>query len=270
MIETPRDEGGWLRRIAAAPDARIRLVCLPHAGGAASAYRGWAPFAPRGVEVLAVQYPGRGDRYGDPLSPDLDTLAADVAAAVDALPERLPVVLFGHSMGALVAYETARVLAARGRPAARLVVSGRRAPTVRWGGTLHRQDDAALLADLERHSGTAPEILADDDMRRTVLACLRDDYRLVETHRTAPGPGTGCPVSVFSGDADPELRPAEAEAWHRLGDGDGDGDAGGTGLRVFRGGHFYLAERPAEVVEAIASLLDPALAFPAPAEAMFP
>ncbi len=266
MIETPRDEGGWLRRIAAAPDARIRLVCLPHAGGAASAYRGWAPFAPRGVEVLAVQYPGRGDRYGDPLSPDLDTLAADVAAAVDALPERLPVVLFGHSMGALVAYETARVLAARGRPAARLVVSGRRAPTVRWGGTLHRQDDAALLADLERHSGTAPEILADDDMRRTVLACLRDDYRLVETHRTAPGPGTGCPVSVFSGDADPELRPAEAEAWHRL----GDGDAGGTGLRVFRGGHFYLAERPAEVVEAIASLLDPALAFPAPAEAMFP
>ncbi|MWJ87117.1 thioesterase, partial [Clavibacter michiganensis subsp. michiganensis] len=161
-----------------------------------------------------------------------------------------------------------RRLAARVRPAARLVVSGRRAPTVRWGGTLHRQDDAALLADLERHSGTAPEILADDDMRRTVLACLRDDYRLVETHRTAPGPGTGCPVSVFSGDADPELRPAEAEAWHRL--GDGDGDAGGTGLRVFRGGHFYLAERPAEVVEAIASLLDPALAFPAPAEAMFP
>ncbi|RII89311.1 thioesterase II family protein, partial [Clavibacter michiganensis] len=86
------------------------------AGGAATAYRGWAPFAPRGVEVLAVQYSGRGDRYGDPVSPDLDTLAAEVAEAVDALPERLPVVLFGHSMGALVAYETARVLAARGRP----------------------------------------------------------------------------------------------------------------------------------------------------------
>lgn len=273
MIETPRDEGGWLRRVAAAPDPRIRLVCLPHAGGAASAYRGWAPFAPRGVEVLAVQYPGRGDRYGDPVSRDLDTLAADVAAAVDAMPGRLPVVLFGHSMGALVAYETARVLAARGRPAVRLVVSGRRAPTVRWGGTLHRQDDAALLADLERHGGTAPELLADDDMRRTVLACLRDDYRLVETHRTAPGPGPGCPVSVFSGDADPELHPAEAEAWHRLGDDDGRRTAGagtGDGLRVFRGGHFYLAERPAEVVEAIVSLLDPALAFPAAAESMFP
>lgn len=274
MIETPRAEGGWLRRIAAAPDARIRLVCLPHAGGAASAYRGWAPFAPRGVEVVAVQYPGRGDRYGDPVSADLDALAADVAAAVDALPGRLPVALFGHSMGALVAYETARVLAARGRPAVRLVVSGRRAPTVRWGGTLHRQDDAALLADLERQGGTPPEILADDDMRRTVLACLRDDYRLVETHRTAPGPGPGCPVSVFSGDADPELHPAEAAAWHRLGgDGTGTGAGGaatGDDLRVFRGGHFYLAERPAEVVEAIASLLDPALAFPAAAEPMFP
>ncbi|RII91802.1 thioesterase II family protein, partial [Clavibacter michiganensis] len=157
-------------------------------------------------------------------------------------------------------------------PAARLVVSGRRAPTVRWGGTLHRQDDAALVADLERQGGTAPEILADDDMRRTVLACLRDDYRLVETHRTAPGPGPGCPVSVFSGDADPELRPAEAEAWHLLvaGGGPDSGADSGTGLRVFRGGHFYLAERPAEVVEAIASLLDPALAFPTQAEAMFP
>ncbi|UKF80741.1 thioesterase II family protein [Clavibacter californiensis] len=272
MIETPRAEGGWLRRVAPAPDARIRLLCLPHAGGAASAYRGWAPFAPRGVEVVAVQYPGRADRYGDPVSPDLDALAADVAAAVDALPDRLPVVLFGHSMGALVAYETARVLAARGRPAVRLVVSGRRAPTVRWGGTLHRQDDDVLLADLERHGGTAPALLADDDMRRTVLACLRDDYRLVETHRTAPGPGPGCPVSVFSGDADPELSPPEAEAWHRLGvdDGSATGPETADGLRVFRGGHFYLAERPAEVVEAIVSLLDPALAFPAAAESMFP
>ncbi|MDA3804713.1 alpha/beta fold hydrolase [Clavibacter sp. CT19] len=276
MIDTPRIEDAWLRRIQAAPAPRIRLVCLPHAGGAASAYRGWAPFVPRGVELLGVQYPGRGDRYGDPVSPDLDALAADVATAVGALSDRLPVVLFGHSMGALVAYETARLLAAAGRPAVRLVVSGRRAPTERWGGTLHRQDDAVLLADLVRQGGTAPEILADDDMRRTVLACLRDDYRLVETHRTRPGPGPGCPVSVFSGDADPELRPAEAEAWHRLvGDADAgsDGDArpdGDARLRVFRGGHFYLAERPAEVVEAIVSLLDPALAFPADAEAMFP
>jgi len=277
MIDTPRTEDACLRRLRAAAAPRIRLVCLPHAGGAASAYRGWAPFVPRGVELLGVQYPGRADRYGDPVSPDLDALAADVATAVAALPGPLPVVLFGHSMGALVAYETARLLASAGRPAARLVVSGRRAPTERWGGTLHRQDDDVLLDDLVRQGGTAPEILADDDMRRTVLACLRDDYRLVETHRTAAGPGPRCPVSVFSGDADPELRPAEAAAWHRLvaddggaGPADAAGPDGDARLRVFRGGHFYLAERPAEVVEAIVSLLDPALAFPEDAEAMFP
>ncbi|CCE74269.1 thioesterase II family protein [Clavibacter nebraskensis] len=265
MIDTPRAAPGPLRRLAAAPDARIRLVCLPHAGGAATAHRGWAPFLPAGVELVGVQYPGRGDRFGDPLPRDLDALAAEIADAVAALTDRLPVVLFGHSMGALVAYETARLLAARDRPAVRLVVSGRRAPTVRWGGTLHLQDEDVLLADLERQGGTAAEILADAEMRRTVLACLRDDYRLVETHRTAPGPDPRCPLSVFSGDADPELRPAEADAWHRLA-----GGAGGADLAVFPGGHFYLQARRAEVVEALVSRLDPALAFPAQAEAMFP
>lgn len=111
--------------------ARARLICFPHAGGAAGGYRGWALDAPWDVEVSAVQYPGRGDRFGEHPAADMTSLVDDVVAGLlrehtaDALATT---VLFGHSMGAAVAYETARRLAVTGRPPAALVVSGQPAP----------------------------------------------------------------------------------------------------------------------------------------------
>jgi pyochelin biosynthetic protein PchC len=252
MFET----SAWLRRWPMRPSARLQLVCFPHAGGSASAFRGWSGLLPPTVELVAVQYPGREDRFGEPLVDDMDALVAGVAGALTSVLDR-PHVLFGHSMGSAVAYETALELRRRGVPGLRrLVASGREAPTRNRGGGVHRGDDDALCAELTRLGGTAAEVLADADLRRAVLGYVRNDYRLIETYTPRPAAPLGCPVTVFTGTQDPELPVAEAEAWAPLGDGRVD-------VESFPGGHFYLGAQRGAVVAALLRRMDPALVGPA-------
>ncbi|WP_320783227.1 thioesterase II family protein [Streptomyces sp. CRN 30] len=246
----------WIRRWSVGPAARYTLVCLPHAGGSATFYRPWAALLPPEVELLAVQYPCREDRLEDSEITGMGELVDAVADAVTPLLDR-PYVLFGHSMGSAVAWELARELARRGAPGPRrLFASGRAAPGTAVTGDLHRQSDAVLDAELSRLGGTGREILDDPGLRALVLTAVRHDYRVVETHRPAPGPPLTCPVHVLTGDADPELGTARA----------GDRAGGWAGLttartevRVFPGDHFYLTPRRREVVATVLRRLDPSL-----------
>lgn len=227
-------------------------MCLPHAGGSASAFRAWSGLLPASVELLVVQYPGREDRFGELLVDDMDTLVGAVTDALTGVLDR-PYVLFGHSMGSAVAYEIARELLARGVPAPqRLVASGREAPVRAVGGEVHLGDDETLVAELTRLGGTAAEVLADPDLRRAVLGYVRNDYRLIETYRPRVATALGCPVTVFTGSSDPELSLDAAADWAPLGDGRVD-------VQAFPGGHFYLGPQRAEVVAALLRRLDPAL-----------
>jgi pyochelin biosynthetic protein PchC len=249
----PADQ--WLRRWPRQPAALLQLVCFPHAGGSASAFRGWTAHLPPTVELVAVQYPGREDRFGEPMVDDMAVLVDAVSDALAATLDR-PYVLFGHSMGSAVAYETAQELRRRGVPGLRrLVASGREAPVRRRGGIVHRGDDEALCAELTRLGGTAVEVLADPELRRAVLGYVRNDYRLIETYTPRPAPPLDCPVTVFNGTDDPELSIADAHGWAPLGNGEVD-------VQSFPGGHFYLTAQRAQVVAALLRRLDPALVGP--------
>src|SRR3546814_15358177 len=105
--------GGWFVRARPRPAAELRLCCFPHAGGAASSYFAWAG-ALEAVDVLAVQPPGREGRLAEPLIADMTTLLDRLVAAIEPQLDR-PFVFFGHSLGALVAFETARALRRRDR-----------------------------------------------------------------------------------------------------------------------------------------------------------
>ncbi|GFH34441.1 thioesterase II family protein [Streptomyces pacificus] len=232
----------WLRRFHDAPQgAAPRVVCFPHAGGAASWYMPLATaLAPR-AEVLAVQYPGRQDRRGEPLVDDVRVLARRITEVVAPLRDR-PLVLFGHSMGASVAFEVATALQAGSSDVAHLFVSGRRAPQYPHDEKVHRLDDAGVIAEVRRLAGTDSRVFDDEELVRMVLPAIRGDYRAAETYRYLPGPPLTCPVTALTGDRDPKTTVGEAAGWEER-------TTGPFRLRVFPGGHFFLAEHSEAVVE---------------------
>lgn len=234
----------WLRRFRPAEDVRCRLVCFPHAGGTASFYSPLARALPDSVEALGVQYPGRKERYAENCVDNLDELADEIFGNLRDMGD-IPLVLFGHSMGAIVAYEVARRLErSDSGPPVGLIVSGRRAPSISRDETMHLLDEAGLVAAILKLGGTEPLILADRSMRRLVLPAIRADYTAIETYRHLLEPMLTCPISVFTGESDPRVALAEAHAWQ-------EHTTGPFSLRSFPGGHFYLNEQRASVITAL-------------------
>jgi pyochelin biosynthetic protein PchC len=243
---TAQTGAAWLRRHRPRPDARARIACFPHAGGTAGFFRAWANDPPPAVELLAVQYPGREDRIAEPCIDDAGTLVRAVAGALDDVAAA-PLVLFGHSLGAVLAYETARELAARGRSPSALVVSGRPAPCFERGGSAHVSEEA-IWADVQRLGGTSREVLEYPELRALLLPMLQSDYRISETYAERPGPRLEIPVLACIGDADPEVTEAEARGWSAV-------TSGPFALRVFTGDHFYLSAARRELVDAMTRFL---------------
>jgi pyochelin biosynthetic protein PchC len=242
---TPARTGTAVRRPVPRVCARARVLCFPHAGGAASHYRAWAADAPWDVEFAVIQYPGREDRYAEPAPTDMAELAGAITGELLAAGEEwahLPTVLFGHSMGAAVAYEVARGLTAAGRAPAALVVSGRPAPRLSRPGTVHLGSDDDLVADLRRLGGTSSGILGNDSLMTAVLPTIRCDYRLIETYRPLPGVPLRAPVTVLYGDRDPEVDEREAAAWCEATEGTCE-------PHVFPGDHFYLEAHRRQVLD---------------------
>jgi surfactin synthase thioesterase subunit len=234
----------WIMRFHPSGEAPVRLVVFPHAGGAASFYHPLsARFAPD-ADVVCLQYPGRQDRRQEPCITDIGELADRVAGELLALGDK-PTVFFGHSMGAVLAFETALRLERAGRGAPRaLVVSGRRAPSRYRRETVHRRDDDGILAEIKRLGGTDLRLL-DDELLRIALPSIRGDYQAIETYVCEPGQRVRCPVVVLTGDADPVTTLDEAEAWQEHTDGQ-------FRISVLPGGHFFLTAQQDEVCAEIA------------------
>ncbi|MFJ4656780.1 thioesterase II family protein [Nocardia sp. NPDC088792] len=248
MIGPSIASGLWVRRYQPSPDSAVRLVCLPHAGGSASFFQPVARALTRTVDVLAVQYPGRQDRYAEPCIIDLRELAGHVFEAIKAWTD-IPLALFGHSMGATVAFEVAlRLEQELGVTPTVLFASGRRAPSQHRDEPVHLHDDNSLIAELLSLNGTDPNVLRDDEIRRMVLPAVRADYQAVETYRYEPGPKLKCRVVALVGDRDPRVSVADAKAWD-------EHTTGSFELRTFSGGHFYLVDELQDVLAVLATEL---------------
>ncbi|ABC34245.1 thioesterase II family protein [Burkholderia thailandensis] len=244
----PRPHAGWVRELRLSPCPRAQLVCFPHAGGTASFFRGWARALPWDLDLLALQYPGREDRFGEPCARSIDALAGPAA---DALVDyaRKPLVLFGHSLGAALAYEVALRLERRGAAPLYVAVSSQPPPHRQRASNLHRQSDEALLNDVARLSGEHAALLADPELRAIYLPMIRDDYRAIETYRRERPPMLGAPLGVMLPLADPELDRDEAHAWQ---------DVACRPIRVttFDGDHFYLRREYPALIAHIVEQID--------------
>lgn len=251
--DTTTDVATWIRRFFPAPQAAVQVVCLPHAGGSAPFYRPMAQALSPEFEVLAVQYPGRQDRHREPLVDYLRTLADQVAAPVLKAVDR-PFALFGHSMGATLAYEVAVRLEKAGRTPLRVFASGRRAPSRHRDERVHERDDDGIIAELRSLSGTDQRVFGNEELLRMVMPAIRHDYRAAETYLFQPGtPPLSCPITALTGDQDPKASLAEVEAWR-------DHTTADFEMLTYTGGHFFLVDHAADVLRVVAERLRQAAA----------
>ena len=240
----------WLRISQPKPQARLRLFCFPYAGGAASIYRVWHQHLPADVEVCAVQLPGRENRIRERpytnLVEGVQTLLPNLLPSLDK-----PFALFGHSMGALIAYELAQQLQSHGQTPTHLLVSGRRAPVLPEPEALIHTlpGSAAFLNALQRRYNNLPALIFDDaELRELFVPLLRADLTLVETYQSRSKVPLPCPLVALGGADDPHATPAELRAWQALTQAD-------FVLHLFPGGHFYLNEQAQLLLTTIARYL---------------
>jgi surfactin synthase thioesterase subunit len=223
--------------------AAARLFCFSHAGAGGSAYRGWSDAAPAELEICMIQLPGRESRLREPA---LTSLAEIVQPIVKALEPRtdVPFAFFGHSMGALVAFETARELrrVGGGSPVA-LFVSASRAPQLPWPHPPVRHlTDVELLTEVNRRYESVPDVIIQDaELRELLTPALRADMTLVETHAYQPENPFGFPVVAFGGDADRMVKRPELEQWRAH-------TADSFRLRMLSGDHLFLQARRQELL----------------------
>ncbi|MEU5398222.1 alpha/beta fold hydrolase [Streptomyces sp. NPDC005963] len=217
---------------------RTALLVLPHAGGNAHAYADWRDRLPADVRLLIGQYPGRGARYAEELPTTIADLAGPVAAALPGdLPEDL--VVLGHSMGSLVAFEVIRRLAAAGRPARALVASACRAPFLPNPSAVHpeRLDDDQLVAAIKERGGTDDGILDEPELREIIIPSIRADFAIDDVYRCSVAEAAvDCPVTVIGGDRDPVVPVAALDRWAEI-------TGAGFAAHTLPGGHFYFQQQ---------------------------
>jgi pyochelin biosynthetic protein PchC len=232
----------WFRAIRRQASPETRVICFPHAGGSASFFNDWAGLLPPGAELFAVRYPGREDRILDPLADTMADIADPVARACSELGGT-PLVFFGHSMGAAVAYEVAQRLGALiDSGLAGLFVSGYPGP----GYDESRRDPATLsddelVADMNVLGGTNPAVLDNPDLRQLFLPAVRADYRIIAGHRITVRRVIEAPVVAYYGDRDEDIDERSVSAWSTVTNST-------FTAQSFNGGHFYLIEHAKDLI----------------------
>jgi medium-chain acyl-[acyl-carrier-protein] hydrolase len=238
----------WVETRASGAES-VRLFTFPFAGGSAQIYRGWDCDLPASIGLYAVQLPGRGSRVAEPAFTSMEALMPVLAKALARYLDR-PFAFFGHSLGAIIAYEAARQLRSqRGESAVHLFVSARRAPSMRSRREpTHLLDDEAFIARLRELNGTPVEVLREPELMALLLPMLRADFHLSESYVSLPGPRLACPLTVLGGRFDPEANEDELQGWQTVCDQTFE-------LLLFPGDHYYLRPLRRELLLEVAQRL---------------
>ncbi|MES2355403.1 MAG: alpha/beta fold hydrolase [Pseudomonadota bacterium] len=237
--QTTSEHRGCLRRYSGGSQPLVRLVCFPWCGAGASVYRRLALQLPQHIELLAVQLPGREERFGENRLLRMEQVIAHVIDDLISVFDR-PLVLFGHSLGALIAYEMALALRAKvGREPQGLILSGHGSPSSPEPGSqsLHIASEEDLIVAIRRLGGTPPEIIENIELMRALFPLLRADYEVLETYTHQPQPLLSSRLIACAGEDDLEVSRESMEAWQQY-------TSEPAKVHWFNGGHFYLSLQP--------------------------
>ena len=207
-------------------------VVFPHAGGSAAGYRKFATALAAGGDTYIVQYPQRADRLTDPAPNTVHDLARGLFVSA---PWRrvAPLRLFGHSMGAVVAFEFAKIAESRGAAVQRLWASAAPAPSAVAGMPELSTSHDELILDVADLGGTDADLLADPEFAELLVTAIRSDYQAINRYTCDPDVHIGADISAFGARGDHRVSVANLELW-------ANHTAGAFDLSWFDGGHFYL------------------------------
>jgi surfactin synthase thioesterase subunit len=230
----------WLSRQPLPGSSRL-LVCFPHAGAGAAVFREWG--SDRELDVLPVRLPGRESRLGEPPRRSLSSLAGELADALDPVLDR-EFSFYGHSMGAVLAFEVSRLLRSRsGRCPQTLFVAASAPPGAQRGlERVRHLGDEELVAALAGRFGVADAALANRELMQLLLPAMRADLEMLETYRPAPGPPLPCPIVAFYGEEDLHYGREVLAGWQPF-------TAADFSLEAVPGGHFFVIDRAGWVTD---------------------
>jgi medium-chain acyl-[acyl-carrier-protein] hydrolase len=240
----------WLVVTRMKPGVRFRLFCFPYAGGGAAVFRNWQELLPEGVEVCAVQYPGRENRIHESAYTDIFKLV-DRLTIVLSGEFNIPFAFFGHSMGAKIAFEIARKLYAEKNILPRsLFLSGCRAPHLPEKRPLHQLERNDFIKELHRFAGGTPEtLLKNEELLEIFLPMLRADFTADETYVYRQGEALDCPFYVFGAAHDQEALFHEVDAWSSY-------PKSTFRLKIFPGDHFFIKTSQRLILRTISKIIN--------------
>ena len=240
----------WLSPLGDHDENSAHLIAFHHSGGGARFFRPWKDHLSQDLNLWTIELPGRGNRFVDPLIDSLPVAARAVAEVLSNEPRLSggPVILFGHSLGAFLAYEVAMLREYMGKPVDRLVCSGALPPDeARVDELRHTMSDAELLDELRRFNATPAEVLEHEELMALLLPIIRSDFKMLETYEPGSREPLQSPITAIAGRSDSHVQPS-LDGWTRYTRAD-------LTVQWFDGGHFFLDEDKPAVLGWLASHL---------------
>lgn len=239
----------WLSCYKPKSKAKLRLFCFPYAGGGSSVFRTWSDDLPDWIEVCPTQLPGRENRILEKPFHQMSDLIKSIAQAIKPYLD-LPFALFGHSMGAWIAFELAHHLNKNfDLLAQHLFVSGRFAPQIADNKNLHKLPDKEFREKLEMYGGTPKAVLESDELMELLIPILRADFSICETYVYQQNSPLTCPISVFGATTDHLVEPDSLIEWKKE-------TSNSFRVEIFNGDHFFLRNCQKELLISIRKDLD--------------
>lgn len=225
-------------------ERKIRLYCFSFAGGTAQIYHSWTKYVDAAIELVPIEFSGRGRRFSQPLFTNLVDMVEDVFSIIQPDIDQKPYMIFGHSMGSLIAYELSKKLIQSGNQGPlHIFFSGRSSPNQPPKKKRYQLSDEELKKEIFQFGGTPIELLDDPGFISLFLPIIRADMKAVETYPTEDKiTPLHCKISIFNGKQDHLV--TNLEEWNHY-------TTKEIEYQFFEGGHFYLHDQAKEVVDVV-------------------
>jgi len=244
----------WFQTLVRPQHGLLRLYAFAYAGGGATSFQTWQSRLHPAIELCALQLPGRGARYREVPYREFKPLVDRLCTEIQGQASPLPFAFFGHSLGALLAFEVARRLKELGaKQPLHLFVSGCQAPQFRGPSKgLSKLEDERLIEELRHYAGTPREILEHQELMSLLLPCIRADFALVDDYRYEETPMLDIRMAVLAGKKDKRESIDQVNGWARE-------TRNSCRIHWFEGDHFFIIPELQSVLECIHSELGPCL-----------